>query len=234
MADLYTEQLSAYLDGELDLARRRRLEMHLAACPGCSALLADLGAIVAAAPHYEGREASRDLWKDIEPRLEDAEVIPIASVRPTSLTSPSPPTSRSVFSWSQLIAASFVMAALGGGATWLAVRGGGPTSPTSPTSLTSLSSPTDSSHTVAYAEEQYDSAVRDLELILDAGRSRLDSATVNTIELSLQKIDAAIAEARTAVQRDPANAYLSRQIAANMRRKLNLLRAATNAIAART
>jgi hypothetical protein len=28
--------------------------------------------------------------------------------------------------------------------------------------------------------------------------------------------------------------YLSRQIAANMRRKLNLLRAATNAIAART
>jgi hypothetical protein len=57
---------------------------------------------------------------------------------------------------------------------------------------------------------------------------------VRTIEQSLQKIDAAIAEARLAIQRDPANAYLSRQIAANMRRKLDLLRAATNAIVART
>ena len=57
---------------------------------------------------------------------------------------------------------------------------------------------------------------------------------MRVIEESLQKIDVAIAEARVAIQHDPANAYLSRQIAANMRRKLNLLRVATNAIAART
>ena len=226
MPDLYTDQLSAYLDGELDFARRRRLEAHLAGCAECSALLADLRAIVAAAPHYEGREPSRDLWGAIEARLDEAEVIPISTDRPTAR-----PSVRR-FSLPQLIAASFVMAALGGGATWLAVRSSGHPSE----SLTDLPTfrPTDSVHTVAYAEQQYDAAVRDLELVLDAGRSRLDSTTVRTIELSLQKIDAAIAEARLAVQRDPANAYLSRQIAANMRRKLNLLRAATNAIAART
>ncbi len=230
MPDFYTDQLSAYLDGELDLARRRRLEAHLAACPECSALLVDLRAIVAAAPHYEGQQPSRDLWSDIEARLDQAEVIPIGTSRRPDL----PPSRR--FSWPQLIAASFVMAALGGGATYLALRSkttqpatNAVQPPDFPTSR-----PPDSLHTVAYAEEQYDAAVRDLELILDAGRSRLDSTTVRTIELSLQKIDAAIAEARTAVQRDPANAYLSRQIAANMRRKLNLLRAATNAIAART
>jgi len=57
---------------------------------------------------------------------------------------------------------------------------------------------------------------------------------VRTIEQSLARIDQAILEARNAIQRDPANAYLSRQIAANMRRKLNLLRVATQAIAART
>jgi hypothetical protein len=84
------------------------------------------------------------------------------------------------------------------------------------------------------ADAEYDAAVRDLEQLLAAGRERLDSTTVRTIEQSLARIDVAIAEARVAVQRDPSSAYLSRQIAANMRRKLNLLRVATQAIAART
>ena len=229
MSDQFTHQLSAYLDGELERDSRRRLEAHLAACPECSALLADLRAIVDAAPHYEGRQPSRDLWKDIEARLDEAEVIPITS-RPPVL-----PSSRR-FSWPQLIAASIVMAAVGGGATLLVLRSS-QTQPApiavQPPDFPSSRLP-DSVKTVEYAEAQYDAAVRDLELLLDAGRNRLDSTTVKTIEQSLQKIDAAIAEARIAIQRDPANEYLSRQIAANMRRKLDLLRAATNAIAART
>ena len=87
---------------------------------------------------------------------------------------------------------------------------------------------------VFLADAGYDRAVRDLERVLNNGRGRLDSATVATIEQSLHKIDAAIAEARAAIQRDPANAYLRRQIASNMRRKVDLLRVAANAIAART
>ena len=230
MSDQFTHQLSAYLDGELERDSRRRLEAHFAACPECSALLADLRAIVGAAPHYEGREPSRDLWKDIEARLDDAEVIPIGTSRPPVL-----PASRR-FSWPQLIAASIVMAAVGGGAALLVVR-----SPTSQPEVTAVELPNgrtaalpDPTKTVEYAEAQYDAAVKDLETVLAAGRNQLDTATVRTIEQSLQKIDAAIAEARIAIQRDPANEYLSRQIAANMRRKLDLLRAATNAIAART
>ncbi|HEV8600471.1 MAG TPA: zf-HC2 domain-containing protein [Gemmatimonadales bacterium] len=230
MSDQFTNQLSAYLDGELERESRRRLEAHLAACVECSALLADLRAIVAAAPHYEGRQPSRDLWKDIEPRLDEAEVIPISIDRPTAR-----PSVRR-FSWPQLIAASLVMAAVGGGATFLVLRQN-----TTPPAAVAVDLPNrrsaplpDSVKTVEYAEAQYDAAVKDLESVLAAGRSQLDTATVRTIEQSLQKIDAAIAEARIAIQRDPANAYLSRQIAANMRRKLDLLRAATNAITART
>jgi anti-sigma factor RsiW len=235
MPDLFTEQLSAYLDGELEPLYRRRLEAHLAECAECAAVLADLRAIVATAPNYEGRAPSRDLWQNIEARLEEPEVIRLRTELPTY-----PPTHLSTyrrFSWRHLIAASILMTAVGGGATWLALRSptarppvrpsalsGGPTSPTSPTSP----------KTVAYAEAQYDAAVRDLERELAAGRSRLDTATVRAIEQSLAKIDAAIAEARLAIQHDPANAYLNRQIAANMRLKLNLLRVATNAIAART
>jgi anti-sigma factor RsiW len=230
MPDSYTEQLSAYLDGELDRESLRLLETHLAGCAECTAILADLRAITAAAPLYPGREPSRDLWKGIASRLDETEVVPIGTSRPPDL-----PTSRR-FSWPQLIAASLLMTAVGGGATYLALRSSKPQPvgiAVQPPDLPTSRLP-DSVKTVQYAEAQYDAAVRDLEQVLAAGRSRLDTTTVRTIEQSLQKIDAAITEARLAIQRDPANAYLSRQIAANMRRKLDLLRAATNAIAART
>ncbi len=227
MSDHFTEQLSPYLDGELDDLSRVRLESHLAECLDCTRTLAELRAIVAAAPGYVGREPARDLWKDIEQRLEEAEVVPIDASRPAF------PPSRRRFSWRELIAASIVMAAVGGGSVWFAVSRGG-----TEEEIAIAPSPAPDSNAagsaVGFAEQQYDSAVRDLEQLLAAGRDRLDSATVRTIEQSIVRIDAAIAEARAAIQRDPSSSYLSRQIAANMRRKLNLLRVATQAIAART
>jgi anti-sigma factor RsiW len=226
MSDRFTEQLSPYLDGELDDLARARLETHLAECLDCTRTLAELRAILAAAPDYVGREPSRDLWQEIEARLGEAEVIPLPPNRPTAL-----PPSRHRFGWLELLAASIVMAAVGGGGVWIALQGGAPE-----TRFTTASTPDTAAavSAVGFAEQEYDVAVRDLEQVLAAGRDRLDSSTVRTIEQSLVRIDAAIAEARAAIQRDPASSYLSRQIAANMRRKLNLLRVATQAIAART
>ncbi len=222
MSDQFTQQLSAYLDGELAAPARARLDAHLSGCAECPALLADLRAIVAAAPHYPGRAPERDLWQGIEARLEGAVVVPIARNSPRAAQ----PSGRR-FGWTQLIAASLVMTAVGGGAAWLALRHA-----PQPPGLVAL--PPAEVKTVAFADARYDAAVRDLEQVLAAGRGKLDTATVRTVEESLRKIDTAIAEARAAIQRDPSNAYLSRQIAANMRRKLNLLRVAANAIAART
>lgn len=229
MSDRFTAQLSAYIDGELDDLSRARLESHLAECLDCTRTLADLRAIVAAAPDYVGRQPSRDLWKEIEGRLDEPEVLPMSTSRPAALP-PSRPSSRHRFGWRELIAASIVMAAVGGGAVWLALDGRDRELPTAaaPAPITA------EQQNVEFADREYDAAIRDLELLLAQGQNRLDSATIRTIEQSLSKIDDAIVEARAAVQRDPANAYLSRQIAANMRRKLNLLRVATQAIAART
>jgi hypothetical protein len=227
MCDRFNEQLSPYLDGELDDLSRARLETHLAECLDCTRMLAELRSIVAAAPEYTGRGPSRDLWMEIERSLDEPEVVPI------DVTRPAVPLSRRRFGWRELIAASIVMAAVGGGSVWFAVSRGG-----TEEEIAIAPSPAPDSNAVGsvagFAEQQYDSAVRDFEQLLDAGRDRLDSATVRTIELSLVRIDAAIAEARAAIQRDPSSSYLSRQIAANMRRKLNLLRVATQAIAART
>ncbi len=233
MPDQFTNQLSAYLDEELDGAARARMESHLPGCSECTVLLADLRAIVAAAPAYSGRAPSQDLWSRIERRLGGPDVISIETVRPSARA----PVRR--FGWRELIAASIVMTGVGGGAVYLALQTGRSdpgsrplahsASPASPAAV----NPEDS-RAAAYAEQTYDSAVRDLEQVLQAGRSRLDTATVRSVEESLRKIDSAIAEAKAAIQRDPANEYLNRQIAANMRRKLNLLRVTTNAIAART
>lgn len=227
MPDHFTEQLSPYLDGELADLSRVLLERHLAECLDCTRDLAELRAIVAAAPGYSGREPARDLWKDIEQRLDEAEVLPIGT-RPSAV-----PPSRRRFGWRELIAASIVMAVVGGGSVWVALSRGGTEVQTAATPATGPDSNIVGS-AVGFAEQQYDSAVRDLEQALAAGRDRLDSATVRTIEQSIDRIDAAIAEARAAIQRDPSSSYLGRQIAANMRRKLNLLRVATQAIAART
>lgn len=224
MSDPFTGQLSAFLDGELDDLARARLETHLGECLDCTRTLADLRAIVAAAPHYQGREPARDLWQDIERRLDEAEVVPITP-RPRVLASPRR------FGWKELIAASIVMAAVGGGAVWVTLGRSAPEAPVA-AATPEVSAP--ELDNAAFADQQFDAAVRDLELLLAQGRHRLDTATVRTIEQSLVRIDDAILEARNAIQRDPANAYLSRQIAANMRRKLNLLRVATQAIAART
>ena len=89
MSDQFTGQLSAFLDGELDDLARARLETHLGECLDCTRTLADLRAIVAAAPHYQGREPARDLWQDIARRLDEAEVVPITP-RPRVLAPCSP------------------------------------------------------------------------------------------------------------------------------------------------
>ena len=120
MSDQFTEQLSPYLDGELDDLRRARLEAHLAGCADCAAVLADLRAIVAAAPAYRGREPEADLWPAIEGRMQSegrkdgkTESREILTFRPPVL-----PSFRR-FSLGQLLAASIAMAALSGASVWL-------------------------------------------------------------------------------------------------------------------
>jgi hypothetical protein len=78
-----------------------------------------------------------------------------------------------------------------------------------------------------FADAQFNAAVADLEQILREERGRLDPRTVLIIERNLKAIDAAINEARAALNDDPANAYLNSHLADARRRKLDLLRTAT-------
>ena len=70
--------LPFYLEGEADVAERRTVEQHAAACARCSALLGDLNTIVRAAPQLPTLTPSRDLWPEIESRIQP-DVVPISA-----------------------------------------------------------------------------------------------------------------------------------------------------------
>jgi len=83
----------------------------------------------------------------------------------------------------------------------------------------------------AGVEADFDRATNELSLILAAQRGRLRPETVALVERNLAVIDAAIAESRAALARDPANAELQHLWAAAARQKVELLRWATRVAA---
>ena len=220
-------QLSAYLDGELTVEERARVDGHVAHCAPCRAVLDDLKAIVVTAPYYEGQAPTRDLWAGIQKGISGAKEVPLSGRRST--------VDGRRFSLGQLIAACLAFAAIAGGSVYAALRQGTTVIET-PATVAVDPSPAERgpSPTITNAStragEVYDAAVGDLERVLAEGRDQLDVKTLKVIEDNLRIIDRAIAEARSAIAADPANGYLRGQVAANMRRKLDILRQATDVI----
>lgn len=68
--------------------------------------------------------------------------------------------------------------------------------------------------------------VAQLERMLENGATALDPKTIAVLRRNLLIIDAALAEARAALETDPANPYLSRHYQNTMLKKLELLRQA--------
>ena len=77
------------------------------------------------------------------------------------------------------------------------------------------------------AERGYARSIDELWRTLDERRDSLAPSTVATVERSLRIADSAIAEARSALERDPANRVLADLLVSNYERKIDLLRRAT-------
>jgi hypothetical protein len=207
MTDQWTDRLSEYLDDEGDLtaAERRDLEGHLTACADCRAALEELRAVVARAGALASRGPEKDLWPGIASRI-----APVAR--------------RYSFSVPQLVAAGLALMVLTGSGVWMARR------------QTVVPAATDargedrfgpSALPVDLADVPYEKAVGDLERALEAGRARLDPATIEVLEDSLAAIDQAIEQSQRALAADPANSYLDNHLADARKRKLALLRRAS-------
>jgi hypothetical protein len=77
------------------------------------------------------------------------------------------------------------------------------------------------------AERGYARSIDALWRTLDERRDSLAPSTVATVERSLRIADSAIAEARSALEQDPANRVLADLLVSNYERKIDLLRRAS-------
>jgi len=223
MHDQFMEQLSAYLDQELSDRDQAAVAQHLEECSACRQALAEMRTITVWAPTYQGLPTNRDLWPAIEsqlPRSELSKTIKLQGWRARRVSIRVP----------LLIAAAVVLMLLSAGAMWLArsdqlrIAQGSAVGPAKGWDVQRASN----------TEQEYDTAVAQLEQILAAGDSTLDPSTLRVIRESLTKIDQAILDARQAIARDSNNSYLNASIALNMRRKLDILRTAAQAVSAKS
>jgi anti-sigma factor RsiW len=207
------DRLSAYVDGDLDGEALAAAGAHLAGCAECRDAVNDLRRVAGLARALDDRPPTTDLWPGIAVR--------IGAPRPDVL--PLVPRRRRIsFSVPQLAAAGLALAALSGGGTIAALRLAAPVK-------VAVAPAPDASALPAYvsgAAASYDAAVGELEAMLSARRRDLDTATIRTIEISLQVIDAAITQARDALARDPNDVYLNGHLRSTLDRKLELLRRA--------
>ncbi len=225
MTDHWTEQLSEYLDGDLVGAEREAMEAHLATCAECSATLRELSDVVARARSLPDQYPDEDLWP------------PIAALTGIAAKATPEPTPRATrrrhwgrrftVTLPQLAAAGVALMLITGGMVWLSVGvRGSPEGSNAPVALRSPLSGQPSTSPASFGGPSYDQAVAELSRVLEQGRGQLDTTTVRVLEENLAIIDRAIAQARRALEADPANGYLNVHLAHTMKRKLELLRRA--------
>jgi hypothetical protein len=166
---------------------------------------------------------SKDLWPDVMGRL-----------RSSGASASQAPRSTFTFTLSQLAIAASLLIAVASGLTYLATnRSALPGSLGGERVIQAYREPAgaaDQSGQIVpanFADAQFNAAVEDLERILREERTRLDPRTVLILERNLKAIDSAINEARMALEQDPANQFLNSHLADARRRKLDLLRHAT-------
>lgn len=218
MSEHMTEQLSAYLDGELDSVSTAAVERHLAQCQACAGTLDQLRAVKTWAPGYTGLPTAQDLWPAVKRGIDTParRTLPWHGRRVT-------------IGVPLLLAASVILMLLSATAVMLIRRGSvsGPDSvAVGPGGWNTMEA--------GITDQQYDTAVAQLEELLATNDTLIEPGTLQVIRQSLMKIDKAIDDARVAIARDSNNAFLRASIAANMRRKLALLRTAAQAVTAQS
>ncbi|HEU6452011.1 MAG TPA: zf-HC2 domain-containing protein [Gemmatimonadaceae bacterium] len=229
--------LPRYLEGELDAAERRAVERHATVCERCAALLEDVATIVRDARELPTLTPSRDLWSDIEARIQP-DIVPLSAARMerearTPYASPRWTTAR-------LAAAAAALVVSTAGVTYVAtthldatrttVAASGPAGSGSPDgrAIGSSPAPSGSVHNASSlsSEQIYDQEIAHLQTIVRERRSLLDTATIAVIQRNLAVIDSAIAQSRAALAADPNSRFLNEQLNSVLGQKVELLRTA--------
>jgi hypothetical protein len=228
--------LSAWFEGDLGLAERRAVDLHLRECLRCAKIVRDIEAIQGDAASLPPIEPSRDLWSGIAARIEAPVIELPARQAPFAAPRRRP--------W-QMAAAAVLLMAVSSGVTWHVTNGGQPsavatvdsTGSSIPVATTTPDVVVPSRRTPAPAgspvlvrnesmpaDVMYDLEIGRLRKILEERKGDLDTATVSAVERSLKAIDQAILDARQAIATDASSPFLNEQLNKSLEKKLGILR----------
>lgn len=227
--DEWVDQMSAYLDGDLDADRHAELEAHLGSCGGCRRVLEDLRDVVRRAGDLDAIEPPRDLWAGIAATIDAPSPRPEAKV----IALPTAPAeaervgrrrSRISVSVPQLAAASVALVALSSMGT-LALGAGHETG--SADGVEVATSPLAFVASSQGAPPELAAELAQLEQMLDGTWSGLDANTARVLERNLAVIEQAIQDSMDALALDPGNDFLTEHLERVYERKLTFLRDVT-------
>jgi anti-sigma factor RsiW len=230
--DAWTDRLSEYVDGELDAAERAALDVHLQLCRSCADTVAELRTVLERARGLEHAAPAADLWPAIEARIAPADRSRVREARPRRAASAAEPwwPRRWSFTLPQLAAAAVLLVALSSATVWLALSRRPVVE--APSTVPPAAAPSYAAvQPAGFEAARYDATIAELEQVLRQHRGELDPETVRVIEQNLLIIDQATEQARKALAADPANRYLNGHLAAQLARKVTLLRQATAIVA---
>jgi predicted anti-sigma-YlaC factor YlaD len=201
--DQFDLLLDDYLEQKLDPDVASEAASHLATCAACRVRTGELRALLEAATTLpRDIQPPRNLWPGIAAQLAPRSSRTLAWTR-----------------WAPLAVAATALIAVTALLTARMTRHDTVVA-TGPAPATA--------HPVTFdADREYALATEDLERLLAERRAQMAPATVAVLERNLALIDAAIAESRTALAADPANADLRALLWGAHRQKLELLERAT-------
>ena len=219
----YIDRIQEAVDGTLGSIRRADLETHLRECEDCRALYDDLGRIRDAGAALPALDPPGRVWLQVAGRLRQEgrirEVAPPARQRP---------------SYAVWLAAAAALVITVGGSVLMLYRSTPPTTaqtapqtaktaaPASGNAATTKSVETVESEVNA-AQQQFETAIANLEKLTKANQSTLDPGTSRTINKNLDILDQAIAENRAAVKSEPASVAARETLFEALRQKVSLL-----------
>jgi anti-sigma factor RsiW len=227
--------LDDFVGGDLPPREERDVRRHLMQCEGCRAEEQALRALLdEAAALPDEIVPERDLWTDIAPRLQSRGSLDESADTLTEVRVIGPRPARPL-PWWMLAAASIALVATTSFATLqLSGRGAGETVPAIESQQAQRpqgAAPRSEITALAAfrpAEEEYEKAISDLEIVLRTQRGRLAPQTAATLEANLRIIDQAIQESRAALAADPNSAELTHMLSDAYDTKLNVLRRAVS------
>jgi hypothetical protein len=203
----YHDWINASVDGTLDSVERRELEDHLAACPSCAALAADLRRLQQLAQGLERLAAPPSLWTRIDRATRESD--PRRRWRPGAM-------------WAALAAAAVLVLAVASTLLLVRDRDPQPGTPAADPGASSIEVARTVEAELRLAEQHYENAIAGLEQ-LARDRELLDPEVAATLQKNLQVIDGAIAESRSALQMQPGSHPAQQSLFDAFRTKIALL-----------